>query len=84
MAAKYLKACLGCRKVVDLFCGTGCVLAVAGTLGLASVGVELSPKRARQAAALEATCLKGAGVGGRVVVLERPREKGHRPAPATA
>lgn len=37
------------RTIVDPFCGRGSVLAVANALGLAAVGVEISPKRARQA-----------------------------------
>jgi hypothetical protein len=41
-----------CRTVVDPFCGFGTVLAVANTLGMASVGVELSAKRAAKARAL--------------------------------
>ncbi len=37
------------RTVVDPFCGRGSVLAAANALGLDAIGVELSPKRARQA-----------------------------------
>lgn len=37
------------RTVVDPFCGRGTVLAVANALGMSSVGVEISKKRARQA-----------------------------------
>jgi len=40
------------RTVVDPFCGHGTVLAVANELGLNSLGVELSPKRARKARSL--------------------------------
>lgn len=40
------------RTIVDPFCGHGTVLAVANDLGLDSVGVEISRKRARQARAL--------------------------------
>ncbi len=37
------------RTIIDPFCGRGSVLAVANALGLNAVGVEISPKRARQA-----------------------------------
>lgn len=37
------------RTVVDPFCGRGTALAVANVMGLAAVGVELSPKRCRLA-----------------------------------
>lgn len=41
------------RTVVDPFCGRGTALAVANAMGLAAVGVELSPKRCRVAAKLQ-------------------------------
>jgi len=37
------------RTVIDPFCGRGTALAVANAMGLAAVGVELSPKRCRLA-----------------------------------
>lgn len=37
------------RTVVDPFCGHGTVLAVANSLGMDALGVELGPKRARKA-----------------------------------
>ncbi len=40
------------RTVVDPFCGHGTVLAVANSLGLAAVGVELGARRARRARSL--------------------------------
>lgn len=39
--------------VVDPFCGAGTVLAVGNALGLHAVGVDLSPRRAKQAKALD-------------------------------
>lgn len=42
------------QTVIDPFCGHGTVLAVANSLGLNAVGVELSPKRARMARRLTA------------------------------
>jgi len=41
-----------CRTIVDPFCGLGTALAVANTMGLDAVGVELSAKRAERARAL--------------------------------
>jgi len=41
------------RTVIDPFCGHGTVLAVANELGLDAIGVELSPKRAKKAQALQ-------------------------------
>merc|ERR1719291_1140337 len=43
----------GLRLVVDPFCGAGTTLAVANFLGLQAVGVDLSSRRVRQAAALD-------------------------------
>ena len=40
------------RTIVDPFCGLGTALAVANTLGLDGIGVELSKKRAAKAASL--------------------------------
>ena len=40
------------RTVVDPFCGHGTVLAVANSLGLAAIGVELGARRARRARSL--------------------------------
>ncbi len=42
----------GARTIVDPFCGHGLVLAVANSLGLSAIGVELNAKRARKARAL--------------------------------
>ena len=51
---RYLRDGLGARRIVDPFCGTGAVLAVAGAMGLESVGVECCKKRARVARGLAA------------------------------
>ncbi|CAJ1328465.1 unnamed protein product, partial [Effrenium voratum] len=39
----------GLRVVIDPFCGAGTVLAVANEFGLDAVGVDISPKRIKQA-----------------------------------
>ena len=49
LACKYVLSHTETRTIVDPFCGLGSVLAVANELGLAAVGVELSPRRARKA-----------------------------------
>ena len=46
------------RCIIDPFCGHGTVLAVANELGMDAIGVELSPKRARQAERLTAPGMK--------------------------
>lgn len=43
------------KRVVDPFCGKGTVLAVANSLGLAALGIELSGKRCRAARKLTLT-----------------------------
>jgi hypothetical protein len=58
------------RTVVDPFCGHGTVLAVAESLGLRAIGVELGHKRARRARTITVEALAG------------PR--GAPPAPRTA
>lgn len=45
------------RRVVDPFCGKGTVLAVANSLGLDALGVELSGKRCRAARKLDVATL---------------------------
>jgi hypothetical protein len=45
------------RRVVDPFCGKGTVLAVANTLGLDALGIELSGKRCRAARKLDVATL---------------------------
>lgn len=56
-ACRFLLAETAARRVVDPFCGKGSVLAVANSLGLDALGVEISGKRCRaarkQAAALD-------------------------------
>jgi hypothetical protein len=64
-----LKACLAAcqfvlkqtatRTIVDPFCGHGTVLAVANSLGLDAVGVELSAKRAKIARTLTVADVRG-------------------------
>ena len=54
-ACAYLRDEIGARVVVDPFCGRGTVLAVANAMGLAALGVELSPKRCKAARSLTVT-----------------------------
>jgi len=52
-ATRYIKNHVtGCRLVIDPFCGLGSVLSVANEFGLDSLGVEISKKRAKEAALL--------------------------------
>jgi hypothetical protein len=51
-ACRFLRERAGARVIVDPFCGLGTALAVANTLGLDSIGVELSKKRAEKARTL--------------------------------
>lgn len=53
LACDYVCSHTSTRTIVDPFCGLGSVLAVANAAGLAAVGVELSPKRARRARRLD-------------------------------
>ena len=48
----WLREHAGARVIVDPFCGVGTVLAVAGELGLDSIGVERNPGRADRARTL--------------------------------
>lgn len=48
-ACRFLQAETSTRRVVDPYCGKGTVLAVANSLGLDALGVELSGKRCRAA-----------------------------------
>jgi hypothetical protein len=50
LACTYILRHTTTRTVVDPFCGRGTVLAAANAMGLAAVGVDLSPKRCRAAA----------------------------------
>ncbi len=52
-ACRFLLQETGARRVVDPFCGKGTVLAVANSLGLDALGVELSGKRCRAARKLD-------------------------------
>jgi hypothetical protein len=53
-ACRFLLAETPARRVVDPFCGKGSVLAIANTLGLDALGVEISAKRCRAARNLTA------------------------------
>jgi hypothetical protein len=61
-AIKYLRDGLQCATVLDPFCGTGCVLAVAEFHGCGAVGVELHKGRSRAARRLSAVRSKGGGL----------------------
>ena len=52
VACRFLLDNTSSRTVVDPFCGLGSALAVANTLGMDAIGVELSRKRAEKARAL--------------------------------
>eukprot|EP00928_Gymnodinium_smaydae_P015628 TRINITY_DN15791_c0_g1_i1.p2 TRINITY_DN15791_c0_g1~~TRINITY_DN15791_c0_g1_i1.p2 ORF type:complete len:408 (+),score=104.88 TRINITY_DN15791_c0_g1_i1:100-1224(+) len=60
--------------VVDPFCGAGTVLAVGNALGLHAIGVDISPKRAKQAQALDGPTL----LAGRQADDSRPPRGGSR------
>jgi len=68
LACAYIARRTPTRTVLDPFCGRGTALAVANAMGLAAVGVELSPRRCRLAREL-------------VVELRRPARTGP-PGPA--
>ena len=64
LGVAFLKSFGAARRVVDPFCGVGTVLAMANTLGLDALGVELSPGRCKKAAGVdlyEAVMAMGAG-----------------------
>jgi len=48
---------LGVDTVVDPFCGAGTVLAVGNALGLHAIGVDISPRRVKQAGMLDGEAL---------------------------
>lgn len=52
LTCRFLRDATPTRRVVDPFCGAGTMLAVANAFGFASLGVELSKRRARWAARL--------------------------------
>jgi len=54
-ACRFIERETATRTVVDPFCGHGTVLAVANSLGMRAIGVELGGKRARKARALRLT-----------------------------
>lgn len=49
LACEYVRSHTATRTIVDPFCGLGSVLAVANSLGLDAIGVEIVKKRARRA-----------------------------------
>jgi hypothetical protein len=51
-ACRFILSHTATRTVVDPFCGHGTVLAVANSLGMSAIGVELVPKRAKKARGL--------------------------------
>ena len=51
-ACRWIQEHTQTRTVVDPFCGVGTALAVANTLGMDAIGVELNQKRARKARGL--------------------------------
>lgn len=53
LACQYVRSHTPSHTVVDPFCGLGSVLAVANTLGLHAIGVEIARKRARKARNLQ-------------------------------
>jgi tRNA G10 N-methylase Trm11 len=53
LACAYVLSHTSTRTVVDPFCGVGTVLAVANSMGLSAVGVEIVRKRARKARGLQ-------------------------------
>ena len=63
-ACKFIKG-RGGDEVLDMFCGTGTVLAAANHIGLSAVGVDLSPKRVRHAKVMELMSVDGALVARR-------------------
>jgi hypothetical protein len=52
LACQFILSHTYTRTVVNPFCGHGTVLAVANSVGLSGIGIELSAKRARKAKAL--------------------------------
>ncbi len=54
MACRFVLSHTTTRTIIDPFCGHGTALAVANEMGLNAIGVELSPKRAKKARALQA------------------------------
>jgi len=49
----------GVRTVIDPFCGAGTVLAIANEYGLDALGIDISPKRIKQAKQLDGAALLG-------------------------
>lgn len=53
LACRYVRSHTESQKIVDPFCGTGAILAVANRLGFSAVGVELGRRRASKARTLQ-------------------------------
>jgi tRNA G10 N-methylase Trm11 len=52
-ACRFVKTETTTRTVVDPFCGWGTILAVANSLGLDAVGVDIAPRMCRRACKLQ-------------------------------
>jgi hypothetical protein len=80
LACRFVLEQTSCRTIVDPFCGRGTVLAVANSMGLGAIGVELCRKRARQAKALTLEQIRGRASRRPVApvpqLLPRPAGKG--------
>lgn len=53
LACRYVRSHTDSRVIVDPFCGTGAILAVANRLGFSAIGVELGRRRASKARSLQ-------------------------------
>lgn len=53
LACRYVRSHTDSKTIVDPFCGTGAILAVANRLGFPAIGVELGRRRASRARTLE-------------------------------
>ena len=63
-ACRFVLESTATRTVVDPFCGHGTLLAVANSLGMDAIGVELGRKRANKARALTMDDLRSPSSGG--------------------
>jgi hypothetical protein len=79
-AVSFARDQVGARSVFDPFCGVGTVLAVANTLGMDAIGVELSRKRCEQARVLE---LRRSELEGEEPAREREQKRPASPVEGT-